>query len=213
MKLFYVLRSPWRWIPLSIAVVLAGIWMFSPTIRLAVRGVAASRIGKARLADAHTYDSAWFDAARAGRVDILGALLDAGYPVNAHTSQGYTAAILTAYDEQPAALDYLLSRGADPCLGDHNGNTALMGALYKGEIDIARRMLKTACPIDQVNNAGETALSFAVMFGRLGMVQELVGRGADPQHRDGQGDTPYAVAKKQGNEEAMQALREVARSR
>jgi uncharacterized protein len=211
MNLFRVLRSPWRWIPALAAVTLASIWIFSPTVRLAVRGVGASSIGKAQLVDAHIYDGAWFDAARAGRIDILAALLDAGYPVNARTAQGYTATILAAYDEQPAALDYLLSRGADPCVGDHNGNTALMGALYKGEIAIARRVLKTACPIDQTNNAGETALSFAVMFGRLSIIQDLVDRGADSSHRDGQGDTPYAIAEKQGNQESMRALRRIAR--
>ncbi len=85
-----------------------------------------------------------------------------------------------------------------------------MGALYKGELDIARRLLKTTCPIDQANNAGETALSFAAMFGRVGIMRELVDRGADPSHRDAQGSTPYQVAEKQGNQEAMRVLRHMA---
>lgn len=210
MKLIRFFRSPSRWLPLVTVLAIGSAWMFSPSLRLMVRGTGAASIGKARLVDAHTYDGAWFDAARAGRTDILGALLDAGYPIDARTSSGYTAAILAAYDEQPAALDYLLGRGANPCLGDRNGNTALMGALYKGERPAARRLLQTACPVDQTNNAGETALSFAVMFGRLDMIQELVDRGADASHRDRQGDTPYAVAEKQGNEDAMRALRRLA---
>ncbi|MET0254745.1 MAG: ankyrin repeat domain-containing protein [Luteibacter sp.] len=203
-------RSPSLWLSLVAVLGLASAWVASPSLRLAVRGTQPSSIARARLVDAHTYDSAWFDAARVGRTDILGALLDAGYPIDAQTSSGYTATILAAYDEQPAALEYLLRRGADACVGDRNGNTALMGALYKGEMPIARRLLKTACPIDQVNHAGETALSFAVLFGRLDIVQELVDRGADTSHRDGQGDTPYGVAEKQGNQDAMRVLRDVA---
>jgi len=133
----------------------------------------------------------------------------AHYPLDAKTPAGYTALILAAYDEQPAALGYLLMAGANPCLGDRNGNTALMGALYKGELPIARRLLKTRCPIDQMNNAGETALSFATLFGRLPILPELVARGADPNHVDARGDTALVIAQKQGNAEAAAALRKV----
>ena len=93
-----------------------------------------------------------------------------------HPTAGFgpVVALLAAYDDHPAALAYLLVAGANPCLGDRNGNTALMGALYKGELAIARRLLKTRCPIDQMNNAGETALSFAALFGRLEILPELV---------------------------------------
>lgn len=197
--------SPSRWLPLVAILVVMGAWVMSPRLRLAVRGDGPSA-STARIVDAHVYDSEWFDAARAGRTDILSALLDAGYPIDAKTSSGYTATILAAYDDQPAALDYLLTRGADACAGDHNGNTALMGALYKGELGIATRLLATACPVDQTNNAGETSLSFAVMFGGLPFIKVLVDRGASPMHRDAQGDTPYGVAQKQNNAEAMRAL-------
>jgi ankyrin repeat protein len=210
MKLPNLFRSRAWGLPLVALLGVAGAWVASPSLRLVARGTRAASITKAHFVDAHSFDGAWFDAARAGRTDILGALLDAGYPIDAHTSSGYTATILAAYDEQPAALDYLLRRGADACAADRNGNTALMGALYKGELSIARRLLKAACPIDQVNNAGETALSFAVMFGRLDVVPDLVDLGADPSHLDRQGDTPYAVAEKQGNEAAMRVLRKVA---
>jgi ankyrin repeat protein len=84
-----------------------------------------------------------------------------------------------------------------------------MGTLYKGELTIARQLLKTRCPIDQMNNAGETALSFAALFGRLEILPELVALGADPNHVDARGDTPFVIARKQGNTEAAAALRKV----
>jgi ankyrin repeat protein len=203
--------SPRRWMPLAAVLIVVGAWVASPKLRLAVRGDGPA-VTTARIVDAHVYDAEWFDAARAGRTDITAALLDAGYPIDAKTSSGYTAVILAAYDNQPAALDYLLGRGADACAGDNNGNTAQMGALYKGELDIARRLLSTPCPIDQTNNAGETPLSFAVMFGRVDFIKLLIDRGASPTHRDAQGDTPYRVAQKQGNSEAMRALETLAPS-
>jgi ankyrin repeat protein len=191
--------------------ILAGLaaYFCFPSLRLPANANQLRTLSGLQKVDAHHYDQEWFDAARVGRVDILGALYEAHYPLDAKTHAGYTALILAAYDEQPAALDYLLQAGADPCVGDRNGNTALMGALYKGELPIARRLLKTHCPIDQMNNAGETALSFAALFGRLEVLPELVARGADPNHVDARGDTPLVIARKQGNAEAAAALRKV----
>ena len=208
--------SPRRWrltasIGFPVLLILAGLaaYFCFPSLRLPADANRLQSLPGLRAVDAHRYDQEWFDAARAGRIDILGALYDAHYPLDAKTHAGYTALILAAYDEQPAALDYLLQAGADPCLGDRNGNTALMGALYKGELAIARRLLKTRCPIDQMNNAGETALSFAALFGRLQILPELVALGADPNHVDARGDTSLVIALKQGNAEAAAALRKL----
>jgi ankyrin repeat protein len=197
-----------------LAVTLGGLayWCF-PSLRLMVRAGRISEIPRAQWVDAHRYDQEWFDAARAGRIDILRALYEAHYPINTRTSAGYTAVILSAYDSQPEALDYLLRIGADPCLGDRHGNTSLMGALYKGNLAIARRLLAAGCPIDQVNNAGETALSFAALFGRGEILPELVARGADPNHVDARGNTPLAVVLQQRNEDSALALRKVGATR
>jgi uncharacterized protein len=184
-----------------------------PSLRLMVRAGQIREIPRAQWVDAHRYDQEWFDAARVGRIDILRALYEAHYPINSQTSAGYTAVVLSAYDSQPEALDYLLRIGADPCLGDRHGNTSLMGALYKGNLAIARRLLGTRCPIDQVNNAGETALSFAALFGREEILPELVARGADPNHADARGNTPLAVVLQQGNEDSALALRKVGATR
>jgi hypothetical protein len=196
-------------IPLLAVLMGVGAYMCFPALRLMVHGREINAIPQAQWVDAHRYDQAWFDAARVGRIDILRALHDAHYPIDSQTSSGYTAVILAAYDEQPDALNYLLSLGANACRGDRNGNTALMGALYKGNVAIARRLLDTRCPIDQTNNAGETALSFAALFGRKDMMRELVARGANPNHVDTQGNTPLAVALKQGNDDSAAWLREL----
>ncbi|RQR54110.1 ankyrin repeat domain-containing protein [Burkholderia sp. Bp9125] len=160
-------------------------------------------------ADLRRYDDAWFDAARLGRIDILQALVDAHYPIDAQTSAGYTALILATYRDQPQALDYLLRTGADPCVGDRHGNTALMGALFKGESTIAKRLVDTHCPIDQTNNAGQTALAFAALFGRLDLLPALVARGANPDHVDALGRTALQNAILQGNDAAVSALEKV----
>ena len=187
---------------------LAAAYVCIPQLRLWTHAGALKQVN-AQWGDAHRYDPEWFDAARAGRVDILRLLHEAHYPVDTRNSAGYTAVVLAAYDEQPAALDYLLRAGANACLADDHGNTALMGAIYKGHTDIARRLLRAGCPIDQANNAGETALAFAVLFGRTELLADLAHAGARLDGRDAQDQTPLAIATKQGNQDMVKALRQL----
>lgn len=202
------MRRRWMFITIAFALILAmGAYVCFPQLRLWTHSKALQQVSAARWVDAHRYDPEWFDAARAGRVDILQALYDAHYPVDTQNASGYTAVVLAAYDEQPEALNYLLSVGANACIADHNGNTALMGAIYKGHTAIAQRLLQTSCPINQANKAGETALAFAVLFGRKSLLSELVRHGARLDSRDVNGQTPMAIAAKQGDNDMVQMLR------
>jgi hypothetical protein len=78
-------------------------------------------------ADAPKFTDDWFAAARAGRTDIVQALIDAHFPLETKTPEGYTALILAAYDNHPDTLKALLAANANACAADRNGNTALMG--------------------------------------------------------------------------------------
>jgi ankyrin repeat protein len=155
------------------------------------------------------YSEDWFAAARAGRNDILQALIDAHFPLETKTPEGYTALILAAYDGHADTLKLLLSAGADPCAFDQHGNTALMGALFKGNRPIATTLINTRCAIDQTNNAGETALSFAALFGRLDMLPVLVAHGANPNREDARGATALSIAIQQRNLSSADTLRQV----
>jgi len=167
----------------------------------------APAAGGAARADVGKYADDWFAAARAGRTDILQALADAGFPLDATTADGYTALVLSAYNDRAPALKQLMAAGANACAADHHGNTALMGALFKGENEIATLLLEAHCDVDQVNNAGETALSFATLFGRIDMVPVLVAHGANPNHVDARGNSVLQVALQQDIPRAAIALR------
>jgi ankyrin repeat protein len=157
--------------------------------------------------DPHVYDTQWFDAARAGRQDITQALIDAGFPVNSQNGSGYTALVLATYHGQLDEVMTLLQANADPCIADQNGNTALMGALFKGEMAVANQLLGR-CAVDQANNSGQTALAFAALFGRLETIPALVKLGADLEHLDAQGKTALGVVLEQDNAQAAAALRD-----
>lgn len=87
----------------------------------------------------------YFDAARRGDVEMLKTFIESGYSLNTVDDKGYTALILSAYHGHEPAVEQLLAAGADACVQDKRGNTALMGAIFKGELRIARRLLGTAC--------------------------------------------------------------------
>ncbi|MBB3912434.1 ankyrin repeat domain-containing protein [Sphingomonas desiccabilis] len=148
-----------------------------------------------------------FDAARLGRVDMIETLVKAGADVDGYDKRGFTPLILAAYNGQKEAVEALLERGADPCRPDAGqGNTAQMGVAFKGDDAIAARLLKTPCNVDARNNAGQTALMMAALFGRTVQVELLLAAGADTGIADATGRTAASVAAAQGNAALAAAL-------
>lgn len=196
---------------------LSGVWRSVASIAVCVlmqagcasKSIPLPNLGATQQVSAHQYDKEWFDAAREGRWDVLGGLIEAGYPLESANSGGYTALILAAYDNHPETLAKLTAAGANACAADRNGNTALMGVIYKGQLDIARTLLQSHCDINATNNAGETALAFAALFGRFSLFDDLIAHGADPNHEDARGNTALALLQAQGNAAGIEALKRV----
>ena len=125
----------------------------------------------------------FFAAARTGEQTVLAEFLSVGYPVNDRNEQSYTALMIAAYAGQAKAVDLLLQAGADACLRDKRGHTALMGAMIKAEWDIARNLYAIDC--DQANPAKATdvvtdksqmtAAQFAEVFGQSEKFKAMMG--------------------------------------
>lgn len=139
----------------------------------------------------------YFEAARAGDLDKLGAFIEAHFDLNIQDERGYTGLILAAYHGHQAAVEQLLAAGADPCAQDARGNTALMGAVFKGELTIARRLVAADCSPDQRNHSGQTAAMYAALFHRQDILDALAARGADFSAQDALGNDVQALAKGQ----------------
>lgn len=146
----------------------------------------------------------FFEAAKAGDVAALTSELAAGAAVDARSPEGYTALIYAAYHEHLDAVNFLLTKGADPCAEDGKGNTALMGTLFKGYDDLSGVLL-SKCDVNHRNREGQTALMYASLFGREQIAKQLLAKGADKNLRDASGRTALGLAKGQYNQ-AMVAL-------
>jgi ankyrin repeat protein len=87
-----------------------------------------------------------FEAVRLGRASAVGALLDAGVPVDEPNEQGGTALMTAAWNGHAEVVRRLLAAGADPdaaseedgSYGDPgaSGRCALWGAVYKGHREV-----------------------------------------------------------------------------
>ncbi|MGI2049855.1 ankyrin repeat domain-containing protein [Shewanella oncorhynchi] len=114
----------------------------------------------------------FFAAARTGDITVLEHFLDAGFPIDQRNSQTYTALMVAAYNGQEAATDLLLEHGANACLQDKRGNTAMMGAVIKAEFNILKRLYAKECDANLTNNAGMTLTEFARYWGQSGALQQ-----------------------------------------
>ena len=115
----------------------------------------------------------YFAAARMNDVEVLKEFTDAGFPVNSANSKGYTALMIATYHGNAEAFHYLISREANTCLSDMNGNTALMAAIFRGEFSMAKTLLSYQCNSEHKNNAGNRAEDFAEIFGRVEILSLL----------------------------------------
>ncbi|OSM96919.1 MULTISPECIES: ankyrin repeat domain-containing protein [Lonsdalea] len=130
-----------------------------------------------------------WDAARNGKLHIITEFIHSGYNLNVQDEKGYTAVILAAYHGHEDAVALMLKHGADPCLKDKRGNSALMGAVFKGELRIAKRLLAAECNPDERNNAGQTAAMYAALFKRTELLHDLQRKGADMSTKDAMGNS------------------------
>jgi len=114
----------------------------------------------------------FFVAAKIGETEVLAEYLDKGFPVNHRNSQSYTALMMATYYGHKKAVETLLSYGANACLKDKRGHTAMMGAIVKAEWNIAKRLYKEDCK--QAHSTGKTLEQFAAVFGQTDKLKALI---------------------------------------
>ncbi|MEZ9545917.1 hypothetical protein BCV39_05455 [Vibrio sp. 10N.286.55.E10] len=115
----------------------------------------------------------FFDAARIGNNDVIDAFVSQGFPVDQRNNQSYTALMVAAYQGNRETVGLLLDSGANACLQDKRGNTALMGALIKREISIAKDLYQAECSPELRNKAGLNLKEFAEIYGQFNVLKSL----------------------------------------
>ncbi|WP_166424075.1 ankyrin repeat domain-containing protein [Paraglaciecola sp. 20A4] len=185
------------------------IFTFSIKSLIGVMLFASAFITNAQPVDSERLQTLYFNAARQGDVSTLSAYYAAGLNMNVADKKGYTALILAAYHGQTDAVTYLLSQDEiNACQEDNSGNTALMGAIFKGNFGAIKALISADCDVDQTNANGQTAAMFATLFNRTETITALTEAGADLAAKDGSGNSLVDIALSQGNYELAEVLAE-----
>ena len=98
--------------------------------------------------------------------------------------KGDTALHIVAKRRDINWVAFLLTKGADPNVGDNQGDTPLIIAARMGFEEGAREMLVRGARPDATNRRGETALILAVQQRQPHLVQLLLQAGANPDKAD-----------------------------
>lgn len=115
----------------------------------------------------------FFDAVRIGNNEVVDTFVSQGFPIDQRNTQSYTALMVAAYQGHRETVRLLLDSGANACLQDKRGNTALMGALIKREIGIAKDLYQADCSPELRNKAGLNLKEFAEIYGQSNVLKSL----------------------------------------
>ena len=148
-----------------------------------------------------------FQAAREGDTKTLDEYFAAKRPVNDKNKRKDTLLTVAAYNGQLAAVERILAQpGVEIDARNGMGLTALTAAAFKGNVDIAKALLRAGADANATNRIGQTSLMFAALSGKLAMVECLLEAGADPAAKDTSGNTALSQARTQGAEDVVERL-------
>lgn len=91
---------------------------------------------------------------------------------------------MAAAEGQLDVVSLLLDRGADPNVVDRSGNTPLYDAVYYKHFDVAKKLSKHGAKLLLDENRLATIFCFAVMEGKIDLVEALCRFGADINSKD-----------------------------
>ena len=113
----------------------------------------------------------YFSAAKTGQTEVIEEFVQNGFPINLANDMSYTALMMATYYGHTQTVERLLALGADACLRDKRGNTAMMGAIVKAEWGIAKKLYNHTCKEKKSNQ--KTVEQFAAVFGQTEKLKAL----------------------------------------
>lgn len=115
----------------------------------------------------------FFSAAKVGNTEVLQEFLKHGFPIDVQDRSGYSALMMASYYGQKEAVNVLIQQGANRCLRDKRGHTALMAAIVKAEWSIAKQLRQVDCDVNAAKTGQLSAEQFAIQFGQQQRLKQI----------------------------------------
>lgn len=146
------------------------------------------------------YEARLVEYAAIGRGADVQQLLEGGIPANITNEFGQVPLYVASCNGHSDIVQWLLHYGADPNLASgKDGHTPLYAASWNGHAQVAQQLLdRGADPNVRCGERGETPLYAASTNGQNRVIQILLSRGADPYFPNGDGETPFDAASREG---------------
>ena len=118
-----------------------------------------------------------------------------------------TRLAMAAQQGDKDAVIALLKEKVDVNVAPGDGTTALHWAAYRGDVDVAKMLLKAGASLKATTRLGNlTPLSLAAKTGQGGAVAALLDAGADANSASATGSTPLMLASASGSVDAVKSL-------
>jgi len=144
--------------------------------------------------------------------EAMRALMAAGANPNTFENDRYDILTIAAVANDVPTLKLALELGANPknVTSIHDG-TALIAAAHLGHSEVVKTLIRAGAPLDHVNNLGFTAVIESIILGdggprHIATLRALAWAGANLNLPDGNGRTPYTLARILGHTGMMQVL-------
>jgi ankyrin repeat protein len=148
------------------------------------------------------------DAARAGDLEKVRALIDEGAAIDEPSSRGETPLILATLAGQKEVIELLIEKGAAIDGRNAGGFTPLHAAAYAGDAAIAELLLAKGADVnDAQNKAGVTPLFPAIEEDHKEVAELLITQGADLGSKEKAGYTALTRALFKGQGDMVILLR------
>ena len=146
----------------------------------------------------------FFRAIKSDNASAMRELLAQGMDPNTRDERGRPGLFVALQEESMKAADALMaSPRLRPDEPNASGETPLMMAALKGQLDVARRLIAQGAA---VNKTGWTPLHYAASSGHMPMLELLLEHHADLNAPSPNGTTPLMMAAGYGSPEAVQRL-------
>lgn len=154
-------------------------------------------------------------------------LLDKGIDVNVRGKDGNTPIMEAAYAGHFDTVKLLLDHGADLSAKKNDGATpiglagrskvvvelfqnvtALVDAATKGNTQVLKGLIDKGTPVNGLDHGGNSALQSACYAGKIEAVRLLLEKGANPNIKKSDGETPLSLAMGQKHADIVALIRE-----